>query len=157
MFCDICRSFYLALWRHAMSVGRKGCYRTALEYFKLILRWVLVFSQYPIIILHWHCQNLFELFVAHCMNSQWRKSVWNKCIYTLPPAMNAWEVTSRSWFWPHNWWPCWRCCERNSNLSIVLLRATHYHTAIDLQNFLALLVCCNLYSVSVSADCCAYL
>eukprot|EP00118_Oscarella_pearsei_P009265 m.52463 g.52463 ORF g.52463 m.52463 type:complete len:613 (+) comp34210_c0_seq2:12-1850(+) len=31
------RSFYLALFRHAVSVGQKGCHRTALEFCKLLL------------------------------------------------------------------------------------------------------------------------
>lgn len=31
------RPFFLALWRYALTIGRKGCYRTALEYCKLML------------------------------------------------------------------------------------------------------------------------
>jgi len=50
------RSFYLALWRHAMSIGRKGCYRTALEYCKLILRLDFLYGLSS----SWHHLNLFE-------------------------------------------------------------------------------------------------
>lgn len=31
------RSFFIALFRHILNVGRKGCYRTALELCKLLL------------------------------------------------------------------------------------------------------------------------
>lgn len=32
-----CRSFFIALFRHILNVGQKGCYRTALELCKLLL------------------------------------------------------------------------------------------------------------------------
>ena len=32
------RSFYIALFKHMLLIGQRGCYRTALEFAKLILR-----------------------------------------------------------------------------------------------------------------------
>lgn len=38
--CSPCRAFFLALFKHLMFLEKRGCPRTALEFCKLILRWV---------------------------------------------------------------------------------------------------------------------
>ena len=40
--CVLFRPFFLALFKHLMAVGQRGCNRTALELCKLLLRWVWV-------------------------------------------------------------------------------------------------------------------
>ena len=35
----LCRAYFLALFRHLVCVGQRGCYATALEFCKLILRY----------------------------------------------------------------------------------------------------------------------
>ena len=46
-FCDPhvfrFRAFFLALFRHLVFVGERGCYRTSLEFCKLILRYCTVY------------------------------------------------------------------------------------------------------------------
>jgi hypothetical protein len=36
------RCFYLAIWHHMESLGRRGCWRTALEFNKLLFAYILL-------------------------------------------------------------------------------------------------------------------
>ncbi len=51
-FCFFSRSLFLALFKHLIFVGQRGCYRTALELSKLLLRSVLIVGFHLFLIIY---------------------------------------------------------------------------------------------------------
>ena len=70
------RCLYLALFRHITALGQRGCNKTALEFCKLLLRYVL-----------WHCMclfcnSLFEYVISKFLLSS---LFWTRADFFLTP------------------------------------------------------------------------